>query len=134
MKKSKIIGFNFANANPQPSVYLHGYQAPAHKGKILRKSKDEKLLILAECENAGNYSNCDLRVLGDLGPNSAKQSFKIKLDGSLKEFDVLEEDMVIALTNDNRIQIFKIDGTMHEQVTDLGSILPVNSPSKLCNL
>lgn len=100
----------------------------------MRMSNDQKYIFLADCENPGNFSNCNLRVLSELEQTTAKINYTIKINGVLKEFDVLDIDMVVALTNDNKIQIYIINGETYEQVTDLGSILPVNSASKLCNL
>lgn len=108
-KKSKIIGFNFKKQNPTPQVYLSNYQAPPNRGRVMRASSDQKYIFLADCENPGNFSNCYLRVLGDLDSHAAKTNYVIKINGVLKEFDVLGSDMVVALTNDNKIQIFRID-------------------------
>ena len=68
LKKSKIISFNFNKPNPSPTVYFSDYQAPPNRGKIMKLNKDQNWLFLAECENAGSFSNCNLRVLGDLTP------------------------------------------------------------------
>lgn len=134
-KKSKIISFNFNKTDPSPTVYFSNYQAPPNRGKIMRLNKAQNWLLLAECANAGSYSNCNLRVLGDLTPNQPKFNFTVKIEGCLKEFDVIDNDKVVVLTNDNKIQIFQLGRTgIQEQITDLGSILPKNSPSKLCNL
>lgn len=102
-KKSKIIGFNFKKSSSTPQVYLSNYQAPPNKGGIMRMSNDQKFIFLADCENPGNFSNCNLRVLGDFDHQAPKINYVIKINGVLKEFDVLDSDMVVALTNDNKI-------------------------------
>jgi hypothetical protein len=66
---------------------------------------------LAECVNPGSFSNCNLRVLGELTPSQPKFNYSVKINGVLKEFDVIDNDKVIVLTNDNKIQIFKLGRT-----------------------
>lgn len=102
-KKSKIISFNFNEKDPTPVVYFSNFQAPASRGKIMKTNKNESFLYLAECENSGNHSNCHLRVLGGLGPTQAKLNYLVKINGVLKEFDIIDNDTVIILTNDNKI-------------------------------
>jgi len=69
----------------------------------MKLSKNGNKLYLAECDNPGSFSNCNLKVLSGLGTGNAKFSFSVKIQGKLKEFDVLGDDKVIVLTNDNKI-------------------------------
>lgn len=116
-------------------IFLNNFQAPQNRGKIIKLNEDQTFLLLSECENPGNYSNCNLRVLGQLEANKYKIDFQIKIPGVLKEFGFIENDLVIVLTNDNRMLVFRIGLTgVQEQLCELGSILPPNSASKLCNL
>ena len=102
-KKSKIISFDFNKSNPSPTVYYSNYQAPSNRGKIMKLNPAQDWLFLAECDNAGNHSDVNLRVLGKLGVKSPKINYSVKVKGVLKEFDVIDNDKVIVLTNDNNI-------------------------------
>lgn len=69
----------------------------------MKLNNTQDWLFLAECVNPGSYSNCNLRVLGNLTPHQSEFNYTVKIDGVLKEFDVIENDKVIVLTNENKI-------------------------------
>jgi len=101
----------------------------------MKLSKDHSWLVLAECDNPGSHSHCNLRVLGQLAADQPKYNYSIKIEGALKEFEMIDNDKVIVLSNDNQIQIFHLGFTAgSRQEINLEEILPKNGVSKLCNL
>lgn len=131
-KKSKIISFNFNKTNPSPAVYISDFQAPRNLGKVMRLNKAQNCLYLAEKSQSGF---CNLRVLSELTHNQPKYDYTVKIDGGLKEFDVIDSNKVAVLTKNHKLKIFKLGRTsLKDQIADVGSILPTNSSSKLCNL
>jgi hypothetical protein len=59
--KSKIISFNFQTNEITPKVYLNNFNSFNKKGRIMKLSKDNKWLYLAEHGSTPQLSN--LRVL-----------------------------------------------------------------------
>jgi hypothetical protein len=77
----------------------------------MKLNKNQDWMFLAECDNSGSYSDCNLRVLGQLESNQPKFNYSVKINGVLKELDVIDDDKVIVLTSDNKIQIFRLGVT-----------------------